>query len=56
MAIVGSPSALAPVAELVRPRDVVLVKGSRRVGLERLVARLLEERGAPGTPEGERDL
>jgi UDP-N-acetylmuramyl pentapeptide synthase len=35
-------AALREVPDLVRPGDVVLVKGSRRAGLERLVERLVE--------------
>jgi UDP-N-acetylmuramyl pentapeptide synthase len=36
--------ALALVGDLARPGDVVLLKGSRRVGLERLAERLGEAR------------
>ena len=40
--VAGTDEAVGRVPALVRDGDVVLVKGSRRTGLDRLVTRLIE--------------
>ena len=44
--VATTDEAVAIVPEIVCDGDVVLVKGSRKLGLERIVARLAELRGA----------
>jgi UDP-N-acetylmuramoyl-tripeptide--D-alanyl-D-alanine ligase len=44
--------ALAVLRTVLAPGDVVLVKGSRVAGLERVVAAVLAEHGGPAGPEG----
>jgi UDP-N-acetylmuramoyl-tripeptide--D-alanyl-D-alanine ligase len=46
--------AAAALVEEVRPGDMILVKGSRAIGLDRVVRELQEKLGAPGAAgEGE---
>lgn len=51
--IATTDEAVAQIDGLVRAGDVVLVKGSRRMGLERVVERLIQlHGGSPGTTHG----
>ena len=40
-----TPSAIEVVLKVLNPTDAVLVKGSRRIGLERIVNALIDQRG-----------